>query len=1441
MGEIYYREVGPPGSEFATTSTVEVLVANLDAPLPTARGYLITITGEIQASGGDAQVRATLEVLPIQDATVRDPVLVAELVDHDWSPTGSENNATNFIPFSAIAYRTFVPTVTINEGGVSHEVRVASARVNVYAKSSSAIRTVKIRQLRILLWNITDGFVAAAAFQAQGLSPQPSREATTLHSHSAGPGSPIYAAVPLGGKEMLLPAATLEDHHFLILWNAEIAIDGPTDDILWCAYAADALLTEAKYRRSNTFDTFHAVGGMRVVTLPVDTNADGIPSAGLLSFEIGVEDTDVTVSVRGVTMIAVLLDGNPDCDPITPEDSRYVEQENAVTTTATSAASGISTSVSFTAVVGVQTRYILLTTAHVRADTAASAALFDVRAEDTGGASTFIFSHSPDDAATRFHPWLQVQVIRSTTTSPTHRIRIWSEGGTHTITGRHIRIAALEVTQDVGAGVDVAVLAAELQLLRVINVTPESLTLDATGTIVRILSFNATLTLSDVVQRAAEATDALTLQAALVAVILPPPPVSAAYYGPIQLHELVLPGGTRRYSQRDLYMTDPAHGWNGTLFEGLVMELSDIPLAYNDTQLAFQALTQISVTLGNLAGSLGYLLDEDPRGFLYRVWAHDPVLGELELRFSGIVTSHQVGYQVHLEASVQNPALFAREIGRVITTKEFPKAETTAIGKIVTLLLGSVRNLACPLISTDIANKLWDYLVAERVPVTTSWPYGTGTRTITNVYRNGILIAPSEYQVLDGAIGSPTLTLLRFVQDQAGATITCDVRQENAVLRNPVRIAQYLLASVGGEGIDGAAFDAAANKCVAAYAIAIPFDFWLDSIRTFFDILSDVSFRQHFARNEAGQWTVAFDEAPASTSWSIGVGPGTANNILEDGLGPIAHTDFAEAVTSLTIRYNRAQKLSVSDQPYASDKELPAFAFATGNTSSFDAPYVREHATADAVLEYRIQRLLTNDRKLTITLGADGRHVLLGQIGFVTVPFASHNLVNALFEPLEILRGQTRYQITLARWSPGIYLFQRHPETDDPIIVDPTEPDLSFTPPPKLASFIFDGWTAPRLTREGVLFTRASVRAVLPNQRANGTHIVFRLLDSGAPDTIREVARREIGTTPWDGTTAITQEITDLVTSPTQTSELQPGRSYDLLAYITNVNHEAGLTPDAQNGEVSMLTNLTPPGDTVRPPTTGLTLVAVVSSVATANVVVEPSAGWMKPPDLDVYELWRARTYTSVREPPAFGSAILLQVGQSMAFSDGQIQTGTNRYWYWVRLRDFAGNTSDPIGPSAPLDFRNVRDTDTGPPVNTLFRVYQDSLTLTAPSAYGSNSGGQATRMQLGQIPLLALSGGLIELRVRLTVRVTPTAVTDALGVRVVRLTDLLAVTFPFPEQTILKGLPVGSEVQTVVTIPLTDTPVTSDDVRYYVQFQETGGATWYLENVYFSIRETKQ
>lgn len=1230
-------------SEVFTTST-SAQVALTTSPTVAGGTYLVLVTYEVNLN--KANTTNAVEVRTTVDGTVIGEHDYYAKQTSDWHP-GCHMRA------------------------VALAAGARTLKVEFWNNVSTNSPTAKVRNVRIFAWSVD-------LLTHLAIGPYSTTESSAYYQPLLAP-----AGAPVNGAT------------YLMFWSAEVASD--TTSRRAQVQAQFAVGTTVVDAGSGEIDftvagAYVPVGGFRYFSVA----ATPFPAFAQLGFKASASGATITARRLAVAVIRVI-------DGVTAHPDFVVgaTAETVTDQTNTTGTLAVASQATFTAVAS---KYLLLAMGQIRGSAGTVDAVFDVR-----HAASAIFGQGQVrvGASAQRLPFMAHRYADYTAGSVTDDVR-FARGASGSVVIHDSRVVILKIGLQANI-TETATIQADLVNLFGKLIDAETATFTDAVDLIHALAESATaqdIAFSDILTLLSQRdfTDAFSFAEGVLALLLPTRQTAMTYL-PVQLVELLLASGTRYYATRDIYVSSPTGLWaDNTLFKGNQLTFLE-PMEFSvDQLLGMQGLESIEVAFDNSSGEFTSLRTEECRNRFMRVWEWDEATGELTLLFVGKISRRpSLGLQASFEASMQSLPLFNRDFPfRTITTEEFHRAAPEAVGKVITQVWGSVRKIPMRLIDADenpnpppAGN--WTYLLYEKCFAQPSlgWlsqqndPSHVPLPTVTAIYRNGRLIDPSEYTLNETAGPySERYVTATFARDQKDFKLCFDTVQSDYRFRNPAIIVQGLLAGYGLEAVDAASFAQARADLDAEYVGAgtqPAFDFAIAEEWKFVDVLNELLFRMRLGRNEAGQWTCTVDKQATRAMLRIGMG-GDGNEFLNAEVGPLTGKSIEEMPAAFEIYYAWNRGFLENNGRFVFAREVPGAAIADGKRERIECHFVTDHATAEAIVQFRAQYEVASEEQCEVVIEREGRKLRRGDVVLVSVPLATHGIVNEPFRVISAALGMVVRRLVVARYGPEIYAFSRNALLDPADPAEPPEattPDYTFTPPPAPIGLSVEGWVARRAELaggDGQLVLSVKLRALLPGSPKNGTSVVFKWRPAGEPLIAHFGDETPISSSQWGTSPGVLGTI----------GPLTPGVKYDFYAYLHNANNDPGASAadDAQNGAEFTITNQLAPENITTPPSMAGWVISVSSIPGAIKITVQVPALFVKlPPGIRAIKVYRRGD--PIKE--SVTEANLVSEGPSTSIVDDPPDTtGGEPYYYFARLVDVNGQVSDDIiGP--PVDaFGNI-------------------------------------------------------------------------------------------------------------------------------------------------------
>lgn len=522
---------------------------------------------------------------------------------------------------------------------------------------------------------------------------------------------------------------------------------------------------------------------------------------------------------------------------------------------------------------------------------------------------------------------------------------------------------------------------------------------------VRLLLSRLAINVSDADPPSDHVTMPLTIQPAP-----PAPPVSAdgqaQPYAPtwlIDARQLVGTGLSDLdllYAGRDVEVLDPP-------YQARIVDNPVISRQLMDTFWGMTEVSEVSIGLANGDKLLTALYRADPRDQPIIIRRLDLATGELTDEMYAKITSVALGPgTLMLTASSPNLSVFERVVPSVIvTTETFPHA--VDIGAIIPVIFGSVTKVPLPYVNRDASINAFDYLA------------GHGAVTVPAVYfqreDGGFTEIPAaEYQVSTEFY--PGLTTIRFPTRRLDVNsrplvIVADLVGES---RNHARNIQSLLSNSTwglGQTIDTASFDTAAADLDA---LGLLCDGAMLEGRQAQDVLRELlivrGMRLGFTSD--GKWTIAVDKPRTEITLVLQDGGDGPRTILS--AGKRQRPPIGDAISTYKLSY-KSDFLNGTWLFGQQRTVTPTF----GRERSIDNSFIRDHLTADRVIDYLAKREKFGAETVDFTVPQEGRNLLEGDL--VEVTYAPMHLTARLMEVRQANKRLESVSVLVAPWSTEIY------------------------------------------------------------------------------------------------------------------------------------------------------------------------------------------------------------------------------------------------------------------------------------------------------------------------------------------------------------------------------------------------------------------------------------
>jgi hypothetical protein len=491
-----------------------------------------------------------------------------------------------------------------------------------------------------------------------------------------------------------------------------------------------------------------------------------------------------------------------------------------------------------------------------------------------------------------------------------------------------------------------------------------------------------------------------------------------------------------RYAALDVEVLDPP-------YQARLVENPVVTRELMDTFWGITEVSSITITLGNADGRLTPLYAADPRDQMIVLRRLDYRSGQVIDELNARITSVSAGVgTVILTATSPDLSVLERELPAALVTRDaYPNA--IDIGAVIPVVFGQVAKVPLPYVKET--STTFEYLV------------GHGTIAVTGVYyirsdNTYTLIPTSEYEVSTTLY--PGYTAIKFASrrmDITNGSLLQVVADVEGPIRHFVRAIQELLVGENAWGLNGSAgpinvasFDTAAADLDQ---VGLFCDGVLREQRQVQDILRDLMVVRgiRLAFNAAGEWTIKVDTQKTGAAIAIADGLGDGGRTILSA-GQRSRPGIGNAISDYILRYRPEYVRGV----YLSARERVVNA-SFGRNRTIESPFIRDHATADKVIDYLARRERIGVETVEVSVTQEGRALLEGDIVEIT-----YGPLQYEHDLLEVRRATKRLQaidLELASWSDEIYVYGPEPLPTD-VITD--EVDATIPPPTNITGQIID-------------------------------------------------------------------------------------------------------------------------------------------------------------------------------------------------------------------------------------------------------------------------------------------------------------------------------------------------------------------------------------------------
>lgn len=360
-------------------------------------------------------------------------------------------------------------------------------------------------------------------------------------------------------------------------------------------------------------------------------------------------------------------------------------------------------------------------------------------------------------------------------------------------------------------------------------------------------------------------------------------------------------------------------------------------------------------------------------------------------------------------------------------------------------------------------------------------PENLGSPSVLTVYRDGRIVAATEYTAATEAVAGTTYLKLTFTKEQVDFDgglyeITADV--QSSLSRNAGSELSRILTAAGlSNNIPTALADT--EKMYVDMAYVQP--------RTFNAIVQDLLLvlRGHLYRDSSGVWQLVQDQAQS---------PVASYDELARDMVEVQSYSKPRRVRYVELEYYPKDSRQFLELKHVIRRDIGS---GTG-TLRYTAPYIRDHESADRLLDYL---------KKKEQYRAEAR----GQVHDVQLALGSAiTLANSLiwtgnkdFIVTRAVRSEDRNELELTEYNSAVYTYT--PGTLPPDATVGYQPDYSLTPPAAPICLdvgaSLDGGTTPgsgvKLDADGKAIAYVSLRAVPSGDNWQSMWFSVKNLDTG--------------------------------------------------------------------------------------------------------------------------------------------------------------------------------------------------------------------------------------------------------------------------------------------------------------------------------------------------------
>lgn len=430
-------------------------------------------------------------------------------------------------------------------------------------------------------------------------------------------------------------------------------------------------------------------------------------------------------------------------------------------------------------------------------------------------------------------------------------------------------------------------------------------------------------------------------------------------------------------------------------------------------------IAEISFSIANADGFFtNALYTQDIRGRTFTVTRYDWITQTVVESLIVTVSQVRVDFdRISIKGFSPDLTIFEQKIPAAMVTAETFGTRIVDLGAVVPLIVGSVEKVPLPYIHDGVDNNTYDYVV------------GIGNLTVRQVYRDGlngtmVEVKRPEYRVSYDLY--PGFTVIRFLVRQVNFTnsfhkIFADVDGLQTE-RNFARFIQAILSNTTwglSKVVDADSFDQAASDITN---LGLLCDGALITQVQVQDVLNDLmvvrGMRLGYTAN--GAWSISVDKVKSSIRMQLsdGVGDGE-RNILS--IQSRQRTAVQNAIANYILQYR--QDFVENKFQFTQSRQVtpPLNGRPLGQDRTIQNIFIRDHVTADKVIDYLAKREIYGAETVNVTLTQEARGLLEGDI--VQTTYLPMGFDHIDLEVRTVEREQETLGALLSGWSAAIYVY----------------------------------------------------------------------------------------------------------------------------------------------------------------------------------------------------------------------------------------------------------------------------------------------------------------------------------------------------------------------------------------------------------------------------------